>query len=384
MKIVFLSHETEGVTGFPSAFADYLKLKNAKLVYIKFPFFMSTKKEISVEYYKGERLINQEKSSIRFYRPELLSYLKDVLWLLIWGRSHVRGADFVLASNNLLGFVAYLFRKWGLIKRFSYLVVDYSPTRFGNPLAEWLYRKLDSFVATRADSVWTMSLEMLKGREADGRFRLTDVNYRLAPMGNNSAQIFANGPVPNDPKQLVFIGNANAKNVRADFLLHVVQELKRRGHDFHLHFFGPGDTTRLKQAVREGRIDNLVRFHGLIPDSLDLERRLSLCGIGLAPYDPNLKDNFSQYADPSKIKVYLGCGLPVITTSVPPIARDLEEQKAGMIADLTPTEFAEKIEFLWGRPDIYQQYRENAQKLGETFYWPRIFDRLIHEEKIAV
>lgn len=347
---------------------------------MRFPFFYSQTKSIWVEKFRGEQLLSRRRGWIRFFQPQLLSFAKDLAWLLGWGWVHVRGADFVLVTNNLLGAAALILRKLGIIKHFTYLIVDYSPVRFDNPWVEKLYVFLDREVARRADSVWTMALPMLEGRERDGRFKLTDLNYRIAPMGNYADQLLAGGEPAYVPTDLVYLGNPRAQNVRADLLLDVAKILVARGNQFRLIYVGPGDTSALKARVAELGLTNLVVFHGSIAEPLELERFLAKCGIGLAPYDPNLPGNFSKFADPAKIKTYLGCGLPVITTDVPEFAREVAVQGAGQLSAFTADAFADHIANYWSNPHLYREARKQALGMGREFSWPRIFDRLMREE----
>lgn len=380
VKFAFVAHEAEGSTGFPAAFASYLQDKGAKLTYIKFPFAISYTKSIWIEKWIGQNLLYRRRSVIRFFKPQLVSFVKDFMWLMTIGWPYLIGAEFVLVTNNLLGLAALMLRKLGLIKRFSYLVVDYSPRRFSQGWVESIYIYLDRLIATKADSVWTMNLEMLAGRERDGRFRLDEVKYRIAPMGNYAHLTFANGEPPFDSRRLIFIGNPTAKNVRADLLLEAAAELLKRNVQFKLIFVGPGSPAQLIDQARAFGLEEYVEFKGSIADAIELERFMAGCGIGLAPYDPNVTGNFSNFADSAKIKTYLGCSLPVVTTAVPPIAKDLEAKGAGLVADFSATDFATKIQQLWSDDKKYRQARDAALKMGIEFSWPRIFDRLVREE----
>jgi glycosyltransferase involved in cell wall biosynthesis len=382
-KFTFLSHEVEGATGFPNAFAVYLQERGARLTYIRFPFFHSVTKSIWIEKWRGRELLSRRRSWFRFYQPQLLSFVKDFIWLTTTGWFYVVGSDFVLATNNLMGLAALILRKFGVVKRFTYLVIDYSPRRFQQNWVESVYVYLDRLIAENADSVWTMSKAMLDGREKDGRLDLAKVTYRIAPVGNNSHLTFAHGDVPYNKNHLVYVGNPNAKNVRADLLLEVAAKIAAKTSDFQLIFVGPGETAHLEQRARELGIERNVEFKGLIPDMLELERFLASCGVGLAPYDPGLADNFSKFADPAKIKTYLGSSLPVITTDVPEIAREVERRGAGFIAGFSPEKFAEKIFSLWSSDSAYVSARQAALVMGNEFAWPKIFDRLMREEGLA-
>jgi glycosyltransferase involved in cell wall biosynthesis len=382
LKFTIFSHQLEGATGFPEAMGDFLRASGCQLTYISFPFYLSHSKSIWIERSVGEQRVLRRRSLWRFYKPELLSFAKDLGWLLSIGWWYARGSDLVLANDCLLGFAALVFRQLGLIRRFNYLVVDYSPRRFKNPLAEWLYVRLDRLIAEQADTVWTMSLAMLQARANDGRLDLQQVNYRLAPMGNNCHLTFARGEIAYNKRDIVFVGNVNARNVRADFLLDVLCVLRDRGEACRLLFFGPGEMGHLRIKAEELGIADRVILRGSIPLPTDLERELAACGVGTAPYDPHLENNFSKFADPAKIKTYLGCGLPVISTDVPPIAKELAKSGAGRVAEFTAESFADQIVSLWQSPEVYSTARTQARRMGESYSWPRLFSELLAAEDI--
>lgn len=383
-KFAFLSHETEGLTGYPEILGNYLREGGVRLAHIRFPFHVSQTKSIWIEHYDGKKLLSRKRSWIRFYRPQILSFVKDFLWVMLWGWKEVRGADFVVATNNLMGFAALLLRKMGIIKRFTYMMIDYSPRRFSNPVIERIYVMLDRLVTVNADSVWPIAYSMLDGRVQAGRVRADQVKKVFeCPMGTYSDIVFANGVPAFDKRDLVFVGNPRATNVRADFLIELARHLKSKGEKFRLIFVGPGETAHLKKMADDLGVGDCVVFRGSIPDLVDLERFLAACGMGLAPYDPYLKDNFSKFADPGKIKNYLGCGLPVISTTVPPIAQELQDTGAGVIADMTVEDYGAKIMALWRDDVAYTRARKESRRLGERYTWPSIFDRLMTQEGFA-
>jgi glycosyltransferase involved in cell wall biosynthesis len=384
MKFVFLSHEQEAaLTGYPDILADYLRERGARLIHIRYPFNNSITKSIWIEHYDGEKLISKKRSWIRFYRPEPVSFAKDVLWTLTVGAWLLRGSDFVIASTNLMGFTAYILKKLGIIKRYTFLMVDYSPVRFKNPIIEWIYRKVDRIATINADSVWPIRLSMLEGRVDAGRFKKEEVKKIIeAPMGTYSELIFRNGEPAYNKHHLVYIGNGNAKNVRADIMVDMAAELRNMGEKFKLILIASGSTENLRKKVKDLNLEEFVQFQPLIPSSIDLEKFVSKCGVGLAPYDPYLNDNFSKFADPGKIKNYIGCGLPVLTTVVPPIAREIESTGAGKIADLTGKDFADKARVLWADDAAYRRSRQAARELGSQYDWNQIFNRIMTAEGI--
>jgi glycosyltransferase involved in cell wall biosynthesis len=108
-------------------------------------------------------------------------------------------------------------------------------------------------------------------------------------------------------------------------------------------------------------------------DDLEIANRLTRAAVGIAPYVPDAL-SFSNFADPGKIKIYLACGLPVIATSVPPIARTIQEDGAGTIIDYSVDAFASAVVGYLTDAVRARQARESALVLAARFDWNAIFD----------
>ena len=73
---------------------------------------------------------------------------------------------------------------------------------------------------------------------------------------------------------------------------------------------------------------------------------------------------------PGKVKFYLGCGLPIVITDVPPIAKDIEKNQSGLIAEYDSVDFCNKI---IGILNNYEIFKNNAVEFGKIFDWNSIF-----------
>ena len=73
--------------------------------------------------------------------------------------------------------------------------------------------------------------------------------------------------------------------------------------------------------------------------------------------------------------MYLACGLPVIITKVPPIAREIEENKAGIAIDYKKEELANAVFKLLGDEKLYLEYRKNATLMAKQFDWVSILNK---------
>jgi glycosyltransferase involved in cell wall biosynthesis len=119
-------------------------------------------------------------------------------------------------------------------------------------------------------------------------------------------------------------------------------------------------------------MQSCITFHGLIEDHAEVERILSRCAIGLAPYEP-APGSFTPFADPGKPKDYLACGLPVLITDVPRVARQIAEAGAGRLIEYTPESLRDAVVGILTDEQVYRRMRECAIELGARFDWTAIF-----------
>jgi glycosyltransferase involved in cell wall biosynthesis len=93
--------------------------------------------------------------------------------------------------------------------------------------------------------------------------------------------------------------------------------------------------------------------------------------VGLAPYSPS-PDNITWYADPTKVKDYLSCGLAVVVTNVPEVALEIEKKGAGVITQPSGEGLADAVVTLLTSP-ILEQFQSNAYAMALEYDWNRLF-----------
>ena len=101
---------------------------------------------------------------------------------------------------------------------------------------------------------------------------------------------------------------------------------------------------------------------------------LTSCGLALATY-PSEGSTYKLYSDPGKVKIYLACGLPILITDVPPIAKTLQERGAGKIVEHNPMSLARAVNAIGMDYNGYKLMREQAIVLAAEFDWEVIWRR---------
>lgn len=376
-KIALFAHVTEGTSGLDDELVLYLRKNGAReIVYVKFPFTFSSRPSVKVfRYIDGKECYSE--SLIRFYKPEPLSYIKDFLYAIFYGIQYCRGVDLFIGMNNLLAFSGIVLKKLHLVKKVAYYMIDYTPIRYDNVILNNLYYRLDKLACYHSDIVLPLHEKLIEGRVNHGRIVRDRVRYVVTPFGNNSDMYADEEYTRFDRKKIVYFGGV-MKSKGAELFVPIIQELIKRGNtDVVFECLGGGDTEYLRNQVKANSLEKFFNIYGRIEDHQEVEKMLLGYGVAIAPYYPEDENNFSYYTDPGKVKVYLGCGLPIVITDVPPIAQNLAERGAGLISRYDASDFAEKIMKILD-PVRYNGYRGRAIVFGKEFSWKKIFSRVFN------
>lgn len=304
---------------------------------------------------------------------EVLSYFKDLLLTIYW----VFGArcvfDVMIAAGNLNAFAGLMLRRMGLVRQLVYYAIDFSETRFANRFLEAGYRKIDEFVLTHADATWHLSFAMKGAREQRFPRAFTGhrVGHQVVPIGVHASRMRSVArDVRDASERIVFLGNI----LEAHGLAVVIEALSilcRHWPRLMLDVYGDGPDRKLVEAqVHSLSLSDRVTFHGYIEDDEYLEVELGRGGIAVAMYAPHLS-TFSRFADPGKIKMYLGAGLPIVMTSVPPIAGDLDGDCA-TVTSYSAESCAMAIHNLLSNAELYLQMRARAFAIASDLEWETI------------
>jgi glycosyltransferase involved in cell wall biosynthesis len=364
-KIVIFSHYA--TTGACEELRNWLVEERVReVVYVAFPFGPNPDRFIRVERFVGGEPQPVRRSWFRVRLPEPVAYAKDFVCALGYAVRFGRSADVLVAGDCLLAAAGVLVRWLARVRRVVYYMIDYTPVRYGNRWLNACYCGLDRFAAMRADAVWPLTPQIIQRRFDAGRLDKRRVRWYTVPYGSHPVP-----PGPYDRLHVVYMGDV-VRNKGAELFVPMAQELKKRVPGFRFTVIGGGrDVQALRGAVRMAGLEDCIEVCGFVRDIGEVVKRLSGAGVAVAPYYPFDANSFTFYADPGKIKVYLGCGLPVVLTDVPPIAKTLEQAGAGRTARYDAFSFAHAVAVLLNDP-AYPLIRENARKLGEKNAWPGV------------
>ena len=298
------------------------------------------------------------------------------VFFLIWKPTKY---DLCIACDNLSLISVFIFRRVGLIKKLIYYTVDYSPARFTNPILNNLYQNIDRLSNKISDANWVAVANMITAKQENGLDIKKCAPFQVVPMGFDKEIITIKSGNKTDRFNLIFVGYLFEKQ-GLQLIIEVLPTIIKKFPKTHLTVVGSGPMeAQLKKRVQQLKINSHVTFTGHInnhPKVIDILTEKG--GIGLAPYIPSIGD-YTYFADPSKIKLYLLCGLPVVTTKVPPVAKVIREKEAGVVIDYTEKDLIEGLEYLIKDKNRYLRIRENALDISRYYDTNYILDKAFNK-----
>jgi glycosyltransferase involved in cell wall biosynthesis len=218
---------------------------------------------------------------------------------------------------------------------------------------------------------------MIVSRINDNGWDSSKITYKVVPYGNNSDKFSDSDHEKHDRCKIVYFGGVY-KNKGSELFIPIVKAFKKIFNKrFKFIVIGGGEYKTLKKEVMANKLSNYFKIYGPISSMGKAQDIMVKCGVAIAPYFPYDKNNFSYYADPGKVKDYLGCGLPIVITNVPPISKVINKKGAGLCSDYDSNSFAESIsKIISGR---YLYYHKAAVKLGLEYSWNSIYNSLFDD-----
>lgn len=261
-----------------------------------------------------------------------------------------------IAIDNLAFVTVFPLKLVGLILKVIYYSVDYSPKRFSNELLNNFYHFIDKFACIYSDQNWVMVKEQIIQRVKKPKDKKA---FSIVPIGYDTKKIDL-VPVDNvNYFNLVYMG-AIRESMGPQLAIQAMPLLLKVFPKIRLTLVGGGKySDELKKMVKTLRVGKYVEFTGYIDKFKDLTEIIAKKSIGLAPYKP-VPGSFSYFSDPSKIKLYMCCGLPVITTNVATLSSMITETGSGVTINYSKEDLADAVVHLLRNKIRYSLYKKRA------------------------
>lgn len=319
------------------------------------------------------KLTDSHTSSIIPGHP-ILFYIRDVFLTLWFVLRSGRQYDLFIGSDNLNTFAGLILRFLGRVRHVVFYVIDFTPHRFPNKTMNAIYQWINKLCCYHADTIWNVSASMTGGRESIGITKERSAPQITVPLGCAFDTIPRRAVAEIHMHDIVYFGSLREEH-GPGLILEALPHILERHPEATVTFAGGGEL----KPVLEARADALgvssnVRFTGFLDSGEDIYAVLTRCGLALATYKPG-DTTYKLYSDPGKVKIYLACGLPILITDVPPVAREIAEKGAGVIVPWDAGVLAAEIVKILDDRERYGIMRENAIRLGAEYDWQTIWKR---------
>lgn len=366
--VLEVSHITE-VYGPTQALSNYLKNNAWKVALITHPFSYSTifRSELKL-FMKGQMKVACKGPVFR--GPEFLHYVKDFVSTFLFIIYLKTRFNIYIGVNNFNALIGVVLRKLGIFDKVIFYSIDYTPFRFENPILNSFYNIIDLVASRSSDYIWNLSKRMAEVRIKRG----ADPEKNLVvPVGVELDKVKHTSSEDVMRKTLVVVSHL-AKSKGIQLIIESMPEILRRVPNAKLLIIGTGPyENALRKMVRDKGLEKSVRFLGTMQHK-ELFEYLPKCGIGLATYVEDPK-NITVYADPTKPKEYMACGLSVVITKVAWIAREIEKNKAGIAINYDKGELVKATVRLLTDDELFESCRKNAIRFASKLDWAKIYDK---------
>lgn len=341
--------------------------------------------------------LKQQIKLISFRVPEALLFpslplvalliITQTFWYVAKFKKIFHGFDIYFTVNGFTAWVGNLIRKFRLVKKTIFWVWDYYPPGYPDwriRLARWVYWKFDR-LATSHSSYLIFPNRRLEDLRKKLKILPENINHPIVPIGTaikthytspyGSCNLLDYKPMRNN-KEPVIIGHLGMLKWEQglDLLFDNLEKLSKQFPKLRVEIIGSGpEEDRFKRKAK--KFSKIVKFYGFVESDNKVEKIIQNWTIGLATYIPE-KSNESYWTDPSKIKVYLSQGVPVITTNVPDLAKEITKNRAGIVIDYNdPQQLISAVSRLIKNRE---KFGSNAFQLAKKYDYKKLYTKLFN------
>lgn len=367
-KVLMLTHynfRAEDGEDTDQRIFNYLKDRVKKIALITHPFPEFGGRYSYLTIYEDRKLILDKKIFV-IKGPAFLQFLHHIL--IIYYFLFFTGFNFTvcIALENLSFIAIFPLKLLGTIKRLIYYSIDFVPQRFPNQILNNFYHFMDKFACQHSDINWVMTKQMIPPRKKFGITVKNSSPFMIVPIAYETKNINVLPANKINLFNMIYAG-ALRESMGPQLAIESMPYLIKKFPNIKLTIVGMGKYEgALKNLIKELNINKHIDFIGFIPSFKKLTDTIASKSIALAPYKPT-PGSFSFYSDPSKIKLYMCCGLPVITTDVTAMTKLIYKTKSGVIIDYTKDSLLKAITYLLSSKQRYEFYKNSAIKLSKKF-----------------
>ncbi len=370
--VIEAGHITE-VYGPVQALRNYMIKQKCDFTFISHPFSYTKLECTKAETYE-KGILKEVKEGHKKSLNLIFQWGRDFLFNIGFGLKHK--SDIFIAVDNLNALSAVILKMLGRTKIACYYVIDHMDRRFKNPLFNFVYELLDFISLKYSDKVWILSERMADAKRK--KYKLKGENFLAVPVGIELEKVDKFSKTEKLKKKTMVLMSYLDETKGVQLIIDAMPLILKQEPDAKLLVIGTGPyESALKEKTKAMNLENSVKFMGLMRHE-QLFKFIPHERISIAPYTDD-KNNYTWYADPTKPKEYLACGLPLVITNVPWIAEEVEKKPMGVVCGYKKEELAEACIKLLKDDAFYMLCLENALDFASGLSWERIYKEAVEK-----
>lgn len=359
--------------GASEALRDYLVSHNIEsLTYLAHPLLSENSTYTVKKFMFGDTIY--EKVVKRTIAGTILSYIRDMWVTFMTCVALPKGPYTYIGVNPLNACVGVLLRAMGKVDKVIFYAIDFIPKRSSLAIINYIYHALESFAVQRSDVCWNVSPRIEEGRKEYLNLITSKNKQLVVPIGIWQKDIIKKIKTKNDYR-LIFVGHLLEKQGVQE-VIRALPVVVKKIPKVTFTIIGGGEYEQsLRDLVVSLSLQKRVRFMGWQSDQTVIRREISRSDIAVATYMPSGKDttNFSYYADPTKIKTYLSCGVPVMMTNVAYNAKKLEREGVAIVVPYISGAISLSFTKIFQDNTSLQYMKKKSIQCANNFRWESIF-----------
>jgi len=268
--------------------------------------------------------------------------------------------------NAYPALIGILLKKLRIVTKVYFWVWDFYPTNYPNwhmRIIRSVYLWFDTLAIHFADELIFPNRRQLELRN---KIKIIRNHLSIIPLGASKPADYKN----TTSNIIGFMGMLKDSQ-GLSLLINNLPKLFTHNPDIKIEIIGSGPEEETYREMAE-HYKNRIKFYGFIEDQNRINKIVRRWFAGLAVYEP-VPSNESYYGDPSKIKVYLSQGVPIITTRVTEYGILAEKHSFGKVIPYKSQSLIHAIQVLYRHQHTF---RKHALSFAHKFYYKELYKGL--------
>ena len=365
-------------TGAGQELYRYLKNRNNAVLLVEHSFMAYPNRRTTFSFFDTHIETVKEGWDYKLL-PDLLCYGKDFFYSLSVVLRYPLTYTTYFGCGGFNVLPGLLLKLLGRVDKVVFYSIDFSRQRFSNSFLNRIYMLVDKLCVTLADQTWNLNQRMAQGRQEYNNIPQALMNKQVVvPIGVWLQDFSQIREMIIFEKKLIFCGDLS-ESQGLQLVFESIPEIVKKVPGFKFQIVGDGYYKEaLITLANTLGVSSHIEFLGPIYDQKRLFTVLSAARAGIAPYkDSAALTRNAYFADATKPKTYLSCGLPVVITAFPDISTVIKERALGIVIQYTRDEVIDAVVKLLTDDAFYTQCKMRIQEFIWGLDWNKIFQEAL-------